>query len=150
MAREFACSVAGCREVWRKFISVHLFHYFWVNGAPCFESPMTPLSDTHARARKLKDVIDKRVRARVSKKIALPVPMSRKVFVGLFLANFFITFSLLVSGVLFESFGYQNGPKLIQNVTQKHHSFEICFLHAPDVKNTSFWDPRTLKFMLLA
>ena len=68
VAREFACSVTGCREVWRKFISVHLFHYFWVNGAPCFESPMTPLSDTHARARKLKDVIDKRVSARVSKK----------------------------------------------------------------------------------
>ena len=40
---------------------------------------MTPLSDTHARARELKDVIDKRVRARVSKQIALPVPMSRKV-----------------------------------------------------------------------
>jgi len=60
--------VVGCRGISRKFISVHLFYHFWDNGTPCFETPMTPLSDTHARARKLKDVIDQCVRARISKK----------------------------------------------------------------------------------
>ena len=39
---------------------------------------------------------------------------------------------------------------MFQNVSQKRHYSETCFLHAPDIKNSSFWDPRTLKFMLLA
>ena len=39
---------------------------------------------------------------------------------------------------------------MLQNGTPKLHYSETCFLHAPDIKNTSFWDPRTLKFMLLA
>ena len=56
----------GCRGISPKFVSVHLFHEFWDHGTPCFESPMIPLSDTHARARKLKDLSDQRVRARVS------------------------------------------------------------------------------------
>ena len=74
---------------------------------------MTPLSDTHARARKLKDVIDKRVRARVSKQIALPVPMSRKVFS----VSFFLTFSHSCFGDVFDHFWYQNGD---QNAPKWH------------------------------
>ena len=108
---------------------------------------MTPLSDTHARARKLKDVIDKRVRARVSKQIALPVPMSRKVFFEHFFLHFFHAYILVV---FLTIFGTKMEAKMLQNGTQKHHYSETCFLHAPDIKNTSFWDPRTLKFMLLA
>ena len=92
---------------------------------------MTPLSDTHARARKLKDVIDKRVRARVSKQIALPVPMSRKVFFEHFFLHFFHAYILVV---FLTIFGTKMEAKMLQNCTQKRHYSEICFLHAPDQK----------------
>ena len=108
---------------------------------------MTPLSDTHARARKLKDVIDKRVRARVSKQIALPVPMSRKVFFKVFFIHFFHAHVLVT---FLTIFGTKMEAKMFQNGTQKLHYSETCFFTRFRYQNTSFWDPRTLKFMLLA
>ena len=72
---------------------------------------MTPLSDTHARARKLKDVIDKRVRARVSKQIALPVPMSSKVYFPCLFPHFSMLNLLHALGAVLGCFAAPFVPK---------------------------------------
>ena len=47
-------------------------------------------------------------------------------------------------------FGAKKEAKMLLKGAPKLRNYDTCFLHAPKSKNASFWDPQTLKFMLLA